>query len=76
MKTVQYYPQHHRDVEEWNIKADAAASADCCMIQQLFLGLRIEYRHLLRQTAQGAVGGETDATGGTNADHGGSPPEG
>ena len=35
-------------------EANFTVSADRCVIQQLAPGLRIECRHLLRQTAQGS----------------------
>ena len=36
-------------------EADAAVGANRCMIQQFSPGLRIEFRHLLRQSVMGAV---------------------
>ncbi len=35
-------------------EADAAVGVDRRMIQQLFLGFRIESRHILRQAVQGS----------------------
>ena len=53
-------------------EADATINVDCCMIQQLSPGLRIECRHLLRQAAQGA---EKLLRSGLGGEHGSNLPD-